>query len=88
MGKETTNSNLEELEQALDVFCASEYSGPRIPMTGKDFTLYAKDGGEYCVNSDVNLTIRDGEFLLTIPTKINDYKVLESKTFKLVLEDE
>lgn len=88
MGNVEQNSKLEELEQALDVFCASEYSGPRVPMTGKDFTLYAKDGGEYCVNSDVNLTIRDGEFLLTVASKIDDHQVLESKTFKLVLVDE
>jgi len=90
MGKRTKNSKLEELEQALGVFCAREYYRSKNAMTGKRFVLYAVDGGGYDIIDDVVFEVVDGEFTITVATILDEqYKRLESKTFKFKLvEDE
>ena len=90
MDKGTENSKLEELEQALDAFCAREYRSERNPMTGKNFCLYAVDCGGYDVTGEVLFNITDGECTITVATKRDgNYKTTESKTFKLgLIEDE
>lgn len=90
MGEGTENSKLEELEQALDVFCAREYRNERNPMTGKDFCLYAVDCGGYDITGDVLFNIADGECTITVATKQDsNYKTTEFKTFKFrLVEDE
>jgi hypothetical protein len=88
MDEGTKDSRAEELEGLLNAFCAKEYKGDRNPMTGKNFSLYACDSGGYDVTSDVMLNIVDGEITLVVATrKSRDYSIVESKTFKLRLED-
>lgn len=81
-------SKLDEMRQAIQVFCDREYSSDKKPMTGKCFTLFAVDGGGYDITNDVTLAIDGDVITLTVHTALDDsYNPLEMKKFQLQVKE-
>ncbi len=92
MDKRTEDSKLEELEQALDMFCAHEYGRSNdFELSNKNFKLFAVDSGGYDITSDVTLEIKDGKIKLLVATKFDDtnfpWRSSEIKEFDLTLAE-
>jgi hypothetical protein len=78
-------TNLEKMRQALDKFCLENYDNSE-EFSGRNFTLYAVDGGGYDIDGDVVFCLQDDSFYLVIYDRHND---LTSRfNFKIVEEED
>ncbi len=81
-----------KLEEMLDAFCKKEYGrNKNNNYNSKNFELFAVDSGGYCIDDEVTLSVKDGQFSINFVTKRrnNASETDEIKSFKLkLIEDE